>query len=419
MLPNYRRASERWPDASTLIEYYAAISAAAAGNNHGLVEHVKSFIECLCITILTEFGLPQPSDPSTTELLVAALKPLGLQNTRGANKLDKVLSAFNKLSDALSDMRNETGPVAHGKDAFLDALCADHARVFLYTGDAIVGVLLNALEGKEPDFLVTREPYERFKHLCDRIDRSVRIKAEVEVEGEGSVLVVSLNLGGKEESVELRIEPSRLLYGLDRIAFVELLSDAPVKAPESDEVSEPKEEMEYEPPERDQEPEFLPPVPGEEPEHEPPEPDEEMEIEPPARDGEPEFAPPVPEEALEYEPPKTDEEPEQDGVVRLPKEYDGPLVWLRPALEGFLATEGLSPERECTLVNAVLASAEQNMGVDWQIRESLQASLRVAFRRALQRSGSDAEKAGVTAERLVTWFIIQAPSTGGETKTAT
>ena len=230
MLPNYRRASERWPDASTLTGYYAAISSAAAGNNHGLVEHVKSFIEFLCITILTEFGITPPPDPSTTELLVAALKPLGLQNTQGANKLDKVLSAFNKLSDALSDMRNETGPVAHGKDAFLDALGADHARVFLYTGDAIVGVLLNALEGKEPNLQVTREPYERFKHLCDRIDRSVRIKARVEVEGEGSVFVVSLNLGGKEEeAVELRIEPSRLLYGLDRIAFGDLLSEAPIK----------------------------------------------------------------------------------------------------------------------------------------------------------------------------------------------
>jgi hypothetical protein len=100
-LPNYARARDRWPQAQALAHHCEAISSCIAGNGHGVVEYVKSFIECICITILSEFGEPLPSaDPVSTELLVAALKPLGLQNSRGASKLDKVLSAFNRLSDA-------------------------------------------------------------------------------------------------------------------------------------------------------------------------------------------------------------------------------------------------------------------------------------------------------------------------------
>src|SRR5436190_9986140 len=93
LAPNYRRARERWPDAPTLSHCHEALTACFDGNSHGMVEHVKSFIESVCVTILGEFHEQMPSSkPTATELLVAALRPLGLENTRGASKLDKVLS---------------------------------------------------------------------------------------------------------------------------------------------------------------------------------------------------------------------------------------------------------------------------------------------------------------------------------------
>jgi hypothetical protein len=129
LAPNYRRAQQRWPEAPILAKCHEALKAAFDTNAHGLVEHVKSFIESVCLTIMSELREPMPSaTPSTTDLLVAALNPLGLRNTRGASKLDKVLSGFNRLADALTEMRNDNGPVAHGKDAFLDALTVDYAR---------------------------------------------------------------------------------------------------------------------------------------------------------------------------------------------------------------------------------------------------------------------------------------------------
>ena len=223
LAPNYRRAQLRWPAAPTLLKCHEALRGSFDATAHGLVEHVKSFIESVCITIMGELREPlPPSKPSTTDLLVAALNSLGLRNMRGASKLDKVLSGFNKLADALTEMRNDNGPVAHGKDAFLDAVTVDHARAFLHAGDAILSVLLNAFEGKQPDLTVTREPYESFPHLNTRIDRAVRVEARVDDEDERPMVVLSFATRLREV-FDLRVEPSRLLYGIDRSAYIDVL----------------------------------------------------------------------------------------------------------------------------------------------------------------------------------------------------
>jgi len=224
LAPNYRRVKEKWGDAALLSGGYAAILRCADGGGHGLLEHIKSFIESTCVTILAEFDRKlETGTPSATELLVAALKCFGFENSRGANNLDKLLSGFNKLSDALSDMRNEAGPVAHGKDGFLDAIDADQCRAFLHVGDAILSILLNAMEGKEPNLVVTREPYERFPHLNDRIDNSVAVQVKVDPDATPSMIVIKVASEQFGDEIELRVEPSRLLYGVDRSIYVEVL----------------------------------------------------------------------------------------------------------------------------------------------------------------------------------------------------
>jgi len=363
LAPNYRRAQQRWPDAPTLTKCHEALKACFDTNAHGLVEHVKSFIESVCLTIMGELREPMPSaTPSTTDLLVAALNPLGLRNTRGASKLDKVLSGFNRLADALTEMRNDNGPVAHGKDAFLDALTVDHARAFLHAGDAILGVLLNALEGKQPDLTVTREPYESFPHLNERIDRAVSVEARIDEEGERPMVVFSVATGPRGEAIELRVEPSRLLYGIDRSAYIEVLRTANLVVAEAEE--------------------------GE---------DEEEAVAP---------AEPVAPAALDA---VTVEVP----LAELVPAYGGPLEALRQGLSDFLTAEGVDPapaaEGGARLTDSLLATVEQNMGLDWKRREPLQARLKVACKRVLVQFGSDAAKAENVAERLVAWLRVQAP----------
>src|SRR5260221_13857538 len=110
LAPNYRRAQQRWPGAPTLAKCHEALRSCFDSNAPGIVEHVKSFIESVCLTIMGELREPMPSStPSTTDLLVAALSPLGLRNSKGASKLDKLFSGFKSLPDALIVPRNANG----------------------------------------------------------------------------------------------------------------------------------------------------------------------------------------------------------------------------------------------------------------------------------------------------------------------
>ena len=362
LAPNYRRAQERWPDAPTLAKAYEALAECFSGSGHGLVEHVKSFIESVCRTVLIEYNKTiQNSTPDTTELLVAALDSLGLRNTRGAEKLDKVLSELNKLSNALGEVRNELGPVAHGKDGFVDPVSADHARTFLHVGDAILGVLLNALEGKQPDLRVTREPYEKFPHFNVRIDRAVAIEVRIDEDDDQPVAILSVAGGPLDEAIELRVEPSRLLFEIDRPAYVEVLKATDQATTEAEEAAADADDT-----------------------------------------GQKEAVPePV---AL-----LTDKTTIEAGpVTKLVPTYSGILDKIKPDLEAFLVNEGVKLSEAGAgagqLVDSLLATIEQNMGLDWEIRDQLQARLKLACKRIFVRFGYAPQGADMIAKKMVAWL---------------
>lgn len=361
--PNYRKARDRWPDAPNLTQHFEALTKCWEGTRHSLIEHVKSFIECVCWTIALDHGRPVPNaEPNTTELLVLALDCLGLKNTRGASKLDKALSGFNKLADALSEMRNHNGPIAHGKDGFLDCLSEDHCRVFVAVGDSILGVIMAGFEGTEPDILFTREGYDRFKHLHARIDNAVSVDATVDYEGDLPVIVVSVTASGEDEATKLRIPTSRLLYEIDRDAYKQFLSLAPAEVPAVEAEPEPAEA--------------------------------------PAAEGEPR---PEPAEApiAPLEPAVAAAEPPQ------PAEYDGRLNDLRESLAKFLNVEGVkvpTGKPRKVFVGSVLSTADNKMGTDWKQRPAERAALKVACRRVLTGLGVTSDKADDVADKLVTWL---------------
>jgi len=357
LVPNFRHAKERWPDAPTLTSHYLSLVDSYNSNNFSLIETIKSFIESVCLTILVEYGKSMPTaDPNTTEMLVETLRCLGFQNTRGASKLDKVLSAYNKLADALSEMRNENGPIAHGKDGFLDNLSNNHMRAFLFIGDTLIGLLLSALEGKEPDLKFTREPYERFSHLHDRIDYSVAVETSVEDDEVLPIIIVKMRTSRLSDDIVLRVEPSRLLYSIDRTAYAELLS-----AVEIDRVEIPERE------------EIVVGSNGK--------PDE-IDV----RDTSP--------------------------AGEIQKSYIGILTRLKAEFEAYLGTLDISITRTTrdgeNIVDSLLATAESNMGTDWTKREMLQAKMKIALRRVLVKFGVDGKVATESAEHLVTWFKKQA-----------
>lgn len=358
LVPNYLRAKNRWLDAPNLSSHYQTLSHCYSGNGHGLVEMAKSFLECVCLTVLGEFGETMPNaDPPTTQLLVKALQLLGCENSRGASKFDKVLSGYNKLADALSDMRNQEGSVAHGKDGFLDTLADHHSRAFLLIGDTILSVLLSAHDGTEPDLRHTREPYERFAHLHRRIDKAASMEVEVEEVNDEQVLVVRLSAGTKDDEKEFRIEPSRLLYALDRTAYIDVL-----KAAEVHDVGAESE---------------------------------------------------VP---VEVGPSKETTTPEVPPEVVHSSEYGGRFAQFKDKLQESLLLSGLDVTAhkldDGTLLDSILSTADANAGKDWTERESQRARMKVALRRLLTGSGIGTPLAQTAAEHIVSWLDVQVARRG-------
>lgn len=355
LAPNFRLAKERWPSAPTLSSHYQALVDSYYSNNFGLIETIKSFIESVCLTILVDDGMTMPSsDPSTTEMLVETLKCLGLENSRGASTLGRILSAYNKLADALSFMRNENGQIAHGKDGFLDSLTKNNTRSFLLVGDTILNLLLSALDGKEPELRTTREPYERFLRLHDRIDNSFLVESNVDVEDGFPFIVIKFKRDKKADPFEFRVEPSRLLYNIDRTAYIDLLSISATELPPT------KEELE-----------------------------EELDLTADL---------PI---VFNGTSPSTE----------LAETYQGKLLPLKDELFGYLQSLGIAdlppgPNKE-QIIDSILATAESNMGLDWRLRENLQAKIRVGLKRVLSNFGVDIVKAQECAEHLLTWFKMQ------------
>lgn len=351
LAPHFRQAMEQWPDAPTLRNHYYAVLESWDGTRHGLVETVRSFLECVCLTILGEYGKRMStSSPSTTEIFVEALRLLGLQNTQEGGNLSRVLSAHNKLADALSDMRNENGPIAHGKDGFLDFLTANQVRIYLLTADTLIALLLAALKGTEPDLKYTREPYERFLHLHKRIDASVSVETTVDYDSDTPVIVVNMSTGGLPDGVELRIEPSRLLYAIDRTAYIEILSASAEKTGEEEVKS----------------------------------------------------VSPVTEAPIISS--KEVAEPHSEIITT----YNGYLLPLADEFRQYIGSLNLPsmsiPLSEGEFINSLLATAEANMGIDWRKRDSFKARMKVALRRTLTKFGLADDVAKICAEHLMEWF---------------
>ena len=146
LVPYYKAAKDNWPSAINLDRLYSALELSYQNDSIGLIEHIKSFIESVCLTILTDYGETiENSTPTTTEILSNTLRTIGLDNTRGISKIDKVLSGYNKIAEGISEMRNETGILAHGKDGFIETLEKEHLRSFLFAGNSILCLLLAAL----------------------------------------------------------------------------------------------------------------------------------------------------------------------------------------------------------------------------------------------------------------------------------
>jgi hypothetical protein len=266
------------------------------------------------------------------------------------------LSAFNKLADALSAVRNEYGALAHGKDGFFGGLTRDENRAFLHTGDAVLAILLNAFEGKSPDPASTREPYERFDRFNKEIDRRIEVQAEVDDADGPPVILITITAAGSRESIPLSVEPSRFLFEIDREAYVELLNAS-------------------------------------------------LDV------GKSEITEQISSDGDGFSITTTESIPlsAHDGtVLRFASNYEGRLTPFATNLHKFLEAESVVSSVDAegsNLQSSLLATADDNLSLDLWKSESRQARLNVALHRVFARFGVPQSRS--LATKLVTWLRIQ------------
>ena len=131
-------------------------------------------------------------------------------------------------------LRNDAGPLSHGKDGFIQALTVYHRRAAILAADAIVTFLHKAYLDAQLDPINSREPWERFAADNALIDAQVGLAVDAE-DGDAPTLRFLLPSG---DELPINIEVSRLLYQLDRDAYVEALNaarGAPAPVVEQDE----------------------------------------------------------------------------------------------------------------------------------------------------------------------------------------
>lgn len=237
--PGIREACLHWRDAPMLQQTFEALERTLEQDNDACIDCAKTVVEVVCQTIVTSFHSqqnrlrPQQETPSLSDWLSAAVKALKLGDVRD-DKFKKLVSSHHRLSDALNDLRNKAGPASHGKDPYLERLAIHHRRSAVLAADAIVAFLHKAYLDAQLDPASSREPWERFEDENALIDAQVGL--EIDHDDDGSPTLRFLLPGGDE--LTIKIEISRLLYLLDRVAYVEALNaarSAPVKAAELDE----------------------------------------------------------------------------------------------------------------------------------------------------------------------------------------
>jgi hypothetical protein len=217
-------ACRYWHEANMLQHTFNALKSGIETKSDVTIDASKGIVECLCRIIIDELDdptkplKPDREDVPITEWVATATRLLKLSDIRN-RKFADLIKHHNKIADSLRVLRNDAGPVSHGKDGFINSLSIYHHRSAVLAADALVTFLHQAYTEVEPNLMRTHEPYDRFSKSNALIDKTVLVTSEQDDEG-FFILKVRLPTG---DVFDLPSEPSRLLFYLDREAYVEAL----------------------------------------------------------------------------------------------------------------------------------------------------------------------------------------------------
>lgn len=224
--PGIEQFCGHWKNAPMLQQTFDTLKQTFAEGNDACIDASKGLVECACRVIIENLDDPvnpikgwkdspiKADTPGFKDWVSAALRLLELTESRD-DPFSKLLSQHFKLVDELGRFRNIAGPISHGKEGFARKLSAHHRRAAILAADALVTFLHEAYLEREPNPVTTLEPYERFTKSNSLIDFHVEADA---ISNEDGWLKITFRLPG-DETLDLTLEPSRLLFGMDREAY--------------------------------------------------------------------------------------------------------------------------------------------------------------------------------------------------------
>lgn len=228
--PAIRECCAHWPYAAMLHQTFDALEESFEKDNDACIDCAKSIVEVVCRVIIDELDdssmpvKPKEKNPDFGAWVSAAVRVLKLGDIRNA-AFQKLVSQHHKLTETLGGLRNNAGPVSHGKDGFIERLSSYHRRTAVLSADAIVAFLHQAYTETELNLARTREPYERFRSQNAMIDDWCGFcEAEINEDGLLEVTVAIPGPEGRPETITLEAPPSQFLFHLDRMAYVEVLN---------------------------------------------------------------------------------------------------------------------------------------------------------------------------------------------------
>lgn len=240
--PGIREACAHWRDAPMLQQTFEALKRTLEHDNDACIDCAKTVVEVVCRVVVESFHTqqvplkPTQDTPTLSDWLNAAIRALKLGDVRD-DRFKKLVSSHHKLADALNDLRNKAGPASHGRDPYLERLAVHHRRTAVLAADAIVAFLHMAYLDAQLNPSSSREPWERFAADNTLIDAHVGLAVDAEDSDSSTPTLRFLLPGGDDLSI--KIEVSRLLYQLDRGAYVEALNAARgVQAPDDQSIEE-------------------------------------------------------------------------------------------------------------------------------------------------------------------------------------
>jgi hypothetical protein len=223
--PAMREVCRYWHNTPMLLQTFEAVELSLEQDNDTCIDCSKTMIESVCRLIISSFHtkevplVPQKENPSLSDWLSAATRALKLGDVRD-DRFRKLVSSHHSLADALNSLRNQAGPASHGRDPYLNRLAAHHRRSAVLASDAVIAFLHQAYLDSKLNPEVSREPWERFAAQNELIDSYVGIRVD---EDEANQLIFRLPNG---DELPIQAEASRLLYLLDRSAYVEAFNAA-------------------------------------------------------------------------------------------------------------------------------------------------------------------------------------------------